>query len=116
MYIYLTLTANRLFLSFITKFSSLPFLESIPYSSDTIAKHSPTKVSEDDDLDLALYYLRTLYNVLRWAPDAIWGVLATKALSVEGTSVRIADLGKSHTHLPHGVSLLTVFQPAPKGK
>lgn len=37
---------------------------------------------EDDDLGLALYYVRTLSNVLRWAPEAAWGVLAKRFLRV----------------------------------
>lgn len=39
--------------------------------------------TEDDDLDLCIYYLRTISNVFRWAPDAIWGILATKTMSPE---------------------------------
>lgn len=39
--------------------------------------------TEEDDLDLCIYYLRTISNVFRWAPDAIWGMLATKTVSPE---------------------------------
>ncbi len=37
----------------------------------------------EDDLDLCLYYLRTLSNILRWAPDALWDVLAKRTIHAE---------------------------------
>lgn len=38
------------------------------------------RVTEDDDLDVCLYYLRTVSNVLRWAPDNVWSILDTTAV------------------------------------
>lgn len=62
---------------FISEFLKLSFLRVKGAALDD------REFSEDDDLDLCIYYLRTMANVFRWAPDAIWGILATKTLSSE---------------------------------
>lgn len=62
---------------FISQFLQLPFLQV------TGADLDAREFSGEDDLDLCIYYLRTISNVFRWAPDAIWGILATKTVSVE---------------------------------
>lgn len=62
---------------FISEFLQLPFLRV------TGAAHDAREFSEDDDLDLCIYYLRTISNVFRWAPDAIWSILANKTVSTE---------------------------------
>lgn len=66
---------------FTSQFIQLPFL----WTSNVEAKEAqePKEFTEDDDLDLCIYYLRTISNIFRWAPDAIWGILATKGLSSE---------------------------------
>ncbi|KAJ9157302.1 Protein dopey [Pleurostoma richardsiae] len=74
---------DKLFLIFVLKFVELEFLHVEPKLGEAAALGEPAEFSEQDDLDLALYYLRTLSNVFRWAPDAIWGVLATRAISIE---------------------------------
>ncbi|KAI1394141.1 putative regulator of reproduction dopa [Hypoxylon trugodes] len=68
---------DKLFLIFVSKISHLQFLRSSPKTANTGASSQSVEFSAEDDLDLALYYLRTLSNIFRWAPDAFWGVLAT---------------------------------------
>lgn len=50
--------------------------------------------TEDDDLDLALYYLRALSNVFRWAPEAVWAILARKSVSSEAYFPSLAQISK----------------------
>lgn len=64
-----------------SQFVQLPFLGNPASKLD--ASPDPRAFAEDDDLDLCIYYLRTISNVFRWAPDAMWGILATKTVSVE---------------------------------
>ncbi|KAK7719680.1 hypothetical protein SLS64_001859 [Diaporthe eres] len=70
---------DKIFYIFTLQFLQLPFLRSTPVDSDT--SYERKGFTENDDLDLCLYYLRTISNVFRWAPDAIWSVLATKTIS-----------------------------------
>lgn len=67
-----------MFSIFTSRFVQLPFLRTS--GAESIAR-SVEEFTEDDDLDLCIYYLRTISNVFRWAPDAIWGILATKTVS-----------------------------------
>lgn len=67
-----------MFFIFTSRFVQLPFLRT--FGVESIAR-SVEEFTEDDDLDLCIYYLRTISNVFRWAPDAIWGILATKTVS-----------------------------------
>ncbi|GKT41980.1 protein dopey [Colletotrichum spaethianum] len=60
------------------------------------ASASSTTFTADDDLDLCLYYLRTLSNVFRWAPDAIWAVLASTSLTVDSEHAEIAQMKAGH--------------------
>ncbi|EFX05330.1 cellular morphogenesis regulator [Grosmannia clavigera kw1407] len=51
---------------------------------------------DDRDLDMCLYYLRTLANVFRWAPGSMWTVLARRMVpedvrSTAGSLVPSAD-------------------------
>ncbi|RYP38556.1 hypothetical protein DL767_002492 [Monosporascus sp. MG133] len=71
---------DKLFLVFVTKITELSFLKSLPQSPNASMSNQSREYSADDDLDLGLYYLRTLSNVFRWAPDAFWGVLATRMI------------------------------------
>lgn len=50
--------------------------------------------TEDDDLDLALYYLRALSNIFRWAPDAVWAVIARKTISSEAYFPSLSQISK----------------------
>ncbi|RYP67325.1 hypothetical protein DL769_005804 [Monosporascus sp. CRB-8-3] len=75
---------DKLFLVFVTKITELSFLRSLPQSSNAPMSNQSREYSADDDLDMGLYYLRTLSNVFRWAPDAFWGVLATRMIEEPG--------------------------------
>lgn len=77
----------RLFSIFVTKISQLKFLRTFPPSANPVASSQSVKFSAEDDLDLALYYLRTLSNIFRWAPDAFWGVLATRIIEEPNQSL-----------------------------
>jgi hypothetical protein len=90
---------SRLFLIFVSKFLDLPFLKTSKQSSgETMNSNSVIALSCDDDLDLGLYYLRTLSNVLRWAPDSFWGILSSKTLSVEAGYSSIPMISKLKFH------------------
>ncbi|KAK5663397.1 hypothetical protein OQA88_3826 [Cercophora sp. LCS_1] len=69
-------TVGTLFTIFISKFAEFPLLR----RRDQPADSGTVRFSQDDDLDLVLYYLRCLSNVLRWAPDSIWGILAKRTV------------------------------------
>lgn len=69
-----------MFTIFISQFAQLPFLRA---SEKKDAAQEGEHFTKDDDLDLCIYYLRTISNVFRWAPDAIWATLATKPVSPE---------------------------------
>ncbi|KAI5866972.1 putative regulator of reproduction dopa [Durotheca rogersii] len=79
-----TVGIDKLFLIFVTKISQLQFLGSFPQTTNAVSSNQSVEFSAEDDLDLALYYLRTLSNVFRWAPDAFWGVLATRTIEEPG--------------------------------
>ncbi|KAI6093608.1 putative regulator of reproduction dopa [Hypoxylon rubiginosum] len=71
---------DKLFLVFVTKISQLQFLRAFPPTANAVSANQSVEFSAEDDVDLALYYLRTLSNLFRWAPDAFWGVLATSVI------------------------------------
>lgn len=78
------------------KFSCLPYLhmsQTIP-SNEAQGKDDTVAFSEDDDLDSCLYYLRTLSNVFRWAPDAIWPMLASSTLAIDASRPDLAKISK----------------------
>ncbi|KAF9879215.1 hypothetical protein CkaCkLH20_03448 [Colletotrichum karsti] len=83
---------EKLFLVFVRKFASLPFLRAAHDIASAAASTTSTTFTADDDLDLCLYYLRTLSNVFRWAPDVIWGVLASTSLTVDSEHPEIAQM------------------------
>lgn len=85
----------RIFYIFTFRFLQLPFLRSAHVDAGT--SHERKGFTENDDLDLCLYYLRTISNIFRWAPDAIWSVLATKTLSADDFPglVEISKVGTS---------------------
>lgn len=69
---------------FVTKISQLRYLHTFPKALNSTTSSNSISFSEDDDFDLGLYYIRTLSNILRWAPDALWGVLATRMIKKPG--------------------------------
>ncbi|KAK2022400.1 hypothetical protein LX32DRAFT_194849 [Colletotrichum zoysiae] len=83
---------DKLFLLFVRKFSTLGFLRSSREISSAATSASSTTFTADDDLDLCLYYLRTLSNVFRWAPDVIWAVLASTSITVGSEHAEIAQM------------------------
>ncbi|KAK6065221.1 hypothetical protein SCUP234_12668 [Seiridium cupressi] len=81
---------EKLFLVFVTKLSQLPFLRSLPKTASSESSKQSIAFSSEDDLDMGLYYLRTLSNMFRWAPDAFFGVLATR--SIEETGAHLSEI------------------------
>lgn len=82
----------RLFLVFVTKLSQLQFLRSLPKTESAESLKQSLAFSPEDDLDTALYYLRTLSNMFRWAPEAFHGVLATR--SIEEPPADISEISE----------------------
>ncbi|KAI1368827.1 putative regulator of reproduction dopa [Xylaria arbuscula] len=78
---------EKLFLVFVTKISELRFLRTLPKTVAHPMSNASITFSNEDELDLGLYYLRTFSNVLRWAPDALWGVLATRTIEDSGQNL-----------------------------
>ncbi|TPX15392.1 uncharacterized protein E0L32_004372 [Thyridium curvatum] len=68
---------EKMFLIFASRFLALDYLH-LPKQGDA---HGTRQLTSDDDLDLGIYYLRTLSNVLRWAPDSFHAILARRTLS-----------------------------------
>jgi len=80
---------------FVRKLADFSFLRPMSASGELAPPHVSIRFTEDDDLDLCLYYLRTLSNVLRWAPDVIWGVLAAKTVTIDESESQLAKISKS---------------------
>ncbi|KAI1172461.1 putative regulator of reproduction dopa [Nemania sp. FL0916] len=78
---------EKLFQVFTTKISELQFLRTASKTANPSASDESSSFSNDDELDLGSYYIRTLSNVLKWAPDALWGVLATRIIEHPGPSI-----------------------------
>lgn len=68
---------SRIFNIFVSKFAELSCLRRQNPSAE--AKEA-RKFSEEDDVELAVYYLRSLSNVFRFTPDSIWAFLAKKTI------------------------------------
>ncbi|KFA53049.1 hypothetical protein S40293_05311 [Stachybotrys chartarum IBT 40293] len=88
---------DRLFLVIVSRLADIPFLSILKRGVDEKQSQAQHHVfSEEDDLDLALYYLRTLYQVLRCSGDVSWSVLATKHLFFHGSDIHIGSGGEEH--------------------
>lgn len=83
------LTLRRLFLIFVSKLCEIPFLQTLTEANEKMEEEPPT-FTEDDDLDLCLYYLRTLSHVLGCAAEISWNVLASKHVSFHGQQMQIS--------------------------
>lgn len=81
---------HRLFSVFITKLSELPFLGRRQGSITGPTTH----FTEDDDLSLALYYIRSLSSVLRWSPEAAWAVLAKRFVRSDTFQPPLSEISK----------------------
>ncbi|KAK9465276.1 Dopey, N-terminal-domain-containing protein [Lipomyces arxii] len=69
-----TSTSNRLYGILVSRILKLPFLRRQEYS-----------FGEDDDLELFLYYLRTLTNILAMGPLSLCAALGTDMISVDAS-------------------------------
>ncbi|KAM0274902.1 hypothetical protein ACHAQH_007754 [Verticillium albo-atrum] len=83
---------DKLFLIFVSKFSAMSFLGARRNVDGKADLQASVAFSEDDDLDTCLYYLRTLSNVFRWAPDAIWSILVSSTLNPNANRPEIARI------------------------
>ncbi|KAF4982252.1 hypothetical protein FZEAL_2136 [Fusarium zealandicum] len=84
---------DRLFLIFISKLGEIPFLQTLIHDSEKADEELSATFSDEEDLDLCLYYLRTLSNVLSCAGDISWTVLASKHVSFHGQNMQISSGG-----------------------
>ncbi|AEO66016.1 uncharacterized protein THITE_2113735 [Thermothielavioides terrestris NRRL 8126] len=78
---------DKLFGIFFSKFTELPFLRRRQES-----KSGSSQFIEEDDLSLALYYVRTLSSVLRWAPEAVWAVLAKRSIKSDACQPPLSEI------------------------
>ncbi|KAL2134374.1 hypothetical protein VTI74DRAFT_365 [Chaetomium olivicolor] len=78
---------DKLFGILVAKFSELPFLRRRQGS-----KPGSSPFAEDDDLDLALYYVRCLSNVLRWAPEGAWATLAKRLVKSDAYRPSLSEI------------------------
>ncbi|KAM0290239.1 hypothetical protein ACHAO9_005376 [Fusarium lateritium] len=79
----------------IDRLSDIPFLQTL-IQNDEKLDQTPVTFSEDEDLDLSLYYLRTISNMLTCAGDISWTVLASKHVSFHGQHMQISSGGEEH--------------------
>ncbi|KAL7769371.1 hypothetical protein ACKLNR_000755 [Fusarium oxysporum f. sp. zingiberi] len=86
---------DRLFLIFISRLSDIPFLQTLT-QNDEKPNQDSLSFSEDEDLDLSLYYLRTLSNILTCAGDISWTVLSSKHVSFHGQHMQISSGGEEN--------------------
>ncbi|KAG5753128.1 hypothetical protein H9Q70_004249 [Fusarium xylarioides] len=86
---------DRLFLLFISRLSDVPFLQTLT-QNDEKPNQDSLSFSEDADLDLCLYYLRTLSNILTCAGDISWTVLSSKHVSFHGQHMQISSGGEEN--------------------
>lgn len=85
---------SRIFKILVLKILDLPFLRRQPATAADGTTPGLVHVTEDDDLDLALYYLRTLSNIFRWAPEALWGILAKKTVASDSYSPALSEFSR----------------------
>lgn len=83
-----------MFITFVHKFCSLPYLGCRRAQTGSRPQDGWVALSDNDDLDLCLYYLRTLSNVFRWGPDAVWSVLASTSVHAEPSRADLLRISK----------------------
>lgn len=76
------------------KLLEIPFLRRRTTTPGDPAVSGLVHFTEDDDLDMALYHLRALANIFRWAPDHLWAILARKTISPESRSSLLPALSE----------------------
>lgn len=83
---------DRLFLLFAEKLSSIPLLKSIRECTPTADLDVTTQIfSEDDDLDLCLYYLRSLHNVLKCTGNTSWAIMGSKHVALKDERLHVSS-------------------------
>lgn len=83
---------DRLFLIFVHKLCEIDFLQVLRQDvTSDISQYERAEFTDDDDLDLCLYYLRTFSNVLTHSGEVSRTVLASKHVSVKGEHVQISS-------------------------
>ncbi|KAI6780146.1 Protein dopey-like protein [Emericellopsis cladophorae] len=85
---------DRLFLIMVQKFCEVKFLSTLRDGITQSGVPDSRPFGEEDDLDLCLYYLRTLSNVLRTCGDVAWAVLASKHVSFGHQGLHISSGGE----------------------
>ncbi|KIH90365.1 DopA [Sporothrix brasiliensis 5110] len=87
---------DRLFLILAKKFLDLGILRSRP-EKKSVGNKSESSARDTDiiDTDMCLYYLRTLSNIFKWAPETLWAVLARRTISLDLLRESASDLIKS---------------------
>lgn len=93
---------------FVAKFSELSFLRNRSSGDPSEADPPSVKFTDFDDLDLCLYYLRTLSNIFRWSPDIVWGVLASKSVSIDDAKLDLRQIGELLWFIPVLRHVLTI--------
>ncbi|KAJ5032744.1 uncharacterized protein L3040_009337 [Drepanopeziza brunnea f. sp. 'multigermtubi'] len=78
---------DKLFHLFVAKFSEFEFLQTLPAESSSSVDSNVQMYDSEDDLDLCLYYLRTLSNMLRWSSDSMWAALAQNTIDTSRPSL-----------------------------
>ncbi|KAM5351717.1 hypothetical protein ACJ41O_004440 [Fusarium nematophilum] len=88
----LYMTVKSLFLVFVSKLCEISFLQGLAESSEKV-EEKPATFSEDEDLDLCLYYLRALSAIIYCTGDISGNVLASKHISFHGRHMQISSGG-----------------------
>ncbi|KKF95083.1 Protein dopey [Ceratocystis platani] len=91
MWLNTTIGLDRLLFVFILKFSELPFLSKNGPVLTDFGFQDPA-ISEEDDVDMCLYLIRTLSNVLDVAPDLLWSLMASNNVSDQHFYNRISKI------------------------
>lgn len=81
----------RLFTIFISKLAEFPFLR----RGAPKPQQNTLQVTQDDDFELGLYYIRSLSNVLRWSPEPVWAVLAKRTIRSTAYFPPLSEISKS---------------------
>lgn len=88
---------DRLFLLFASNISALPFLRSIRDAISTDQLDTTALLfSESDDLDLCLYYIRTMHNVLGCAGDIPWAIMGSRHVYPRDENLQISTGGEGN--------------------
>ena len=83
---------HRLFLIFVHILCDIDFLQVLRHNgSSGILQSEPAKFTDDNDLDLCLYYLQAFSNVLRYSGEVSRSVLATKHVTIHGQHIQISS-------------------------